>query len=136
MLNVNGERRRPLGEVENLEIQIGECNIPIDVIVSEANVYSVIVGNDWLSKAQAKVDWNKSIIKIKYNNNKIQVPIEFRNVTNLTRAKIKAKDIPESDDDDEEEEEEDNEEEEEESKYKEKEDLEERLFTYTIFEEI
>ncbi|RIA99836.1 hypothetical protein C2G38_2237367 [Gigaspora rosea] len=38
---------------------IGGIKIPVDVVVADANSYNAIVGNDLLSKVQAKIDWNK-----------------------------------------------------------------------------
>ena len=47
MINVHGERKRPLGEVLNFPITIQGVTIPADiVVVTDAQSYSVIVGND------------------------------------------------------------------------------------------
>ncbi|CAB4374102.1 unnamed protein product [Rhizophagus irregularis] len=60
MINVNGERRRPLGEVLNFPVTIKGMTISIDVVVTDAMDYSAIVGNDWLAKG-----------------NEIEVPVEY-----------------------------------------------------------
>ncbi|CAG8747730.1 6573_t:CDS:1, partial [Dentiscutata heterogama] len=93
MLNVNGEKRRPLGEVENLPVKIGEYSLSINVVVADTDIYSVIVGNDWLSKAKAKINWEKSVMKIKNKDIKIQVPIDFRHITGIPRVKHIPKEI-------------------------------------------
>ncbi|EXX59955.1 gag-pol fusion protein [Rhizophagus irregularis DAOM 197198w] len=55
MVNVNGERRRPLGAVTNIPLMIQGLTIPMDAIVTDADSYSAIVGNDWLRKTKAEV---------------------------------------------------------------------------------
>ncbi|CAG8661957.1 5432_t:CDS:2, partial [Diversispora eburnea] len=35
--------------------------IPIDVVVTDAYSYQAIVGNDWLSKVNAKIDWKEQL---------------------------------------------------------------------------
>jgi len=45
MINVHGERKRPLGEVTNFPITIQGITIPVDiVVVTDAQSYSAIVG--------------------------------------------------------------------------------------------
>ena len=52
MVNVNGERRRPLGAVSNIPLKILNRTIPMDAIITDANSYAAIVGNDWLRKTK------------------------------------------------------------------------------------
>src|SRR6266496_3291149 len=44
MVNVNGEKKMPMGEVLNFPITVQEIEVPINVVVTEAETYSVIVG--------------------------------------------------------------------------------------------
>jgi hypothetical protein len=46
MVNVNGERHQPLGAVSDIPLKILDCIISMDAIVTDANLYSAIVGND------------------------------------------------------------------------------------------
>ncbi|CAG8822882.1 20191_t:CDS:1, partial [Racocetra persica] len=39
-----------------------------------------------LFKAKAKINWKKSVMKIKNKDVKIQVPIEFRHITRISRV--------------------------------------------------
>ena len=48
MMDINGGKKRSLGKVKNLPINIKGTYILIDMDVSEAKAYAVIVGNDWL----------------------------------------------------------------------------------------
>ena len=55
MVGIHGEKRQPLGEVLNLPIQVQDAVIPVNVTVTEATDYAVIVSNDWLSKCKASL---------------------------------------------------------------------------------
>jgi hypothetical protein len=65
MVNVNGEKHRPLGAVSNLPLKIMDRLIPMDAIVTEADSYATIVGNDWLRKVKAKVDYKINTMRLK-----------------------------------------------------------------------
>ncbi|CAB5389107.1 unnamed protein product [Rhizophagus irregularis] len=56
MINVNGKRKRPLGEVLNFSITIWDITILINVVVTEVESYAAIVETDWLSKLQELTD--------------------------------------------------------------------------------
>ena len=57
MIGINGEKRKALGEIKSLPIIIQQQLLPVNVVVSEATGYDVLVGNDWLTKYQAKLNW-------------------------------------------------------------------------------
>ncbi|PKC52821.1 hypothetical protein RhiirA1_404711, partial [Rhizophagus irregularis] len=78
MINVNGERKRPLGEVLNFPITIQDITVPINVVVTEAESYAAIVGNDWLSKVRANIDYETAAMNITWEEQTISVPIEYR----------------------------------------------------------
>jgi hypothetical protein len=62
MVNVNGEKRRPLGAVSDLPLKVMDRLIPMDAIVTEADSYAAIVGNDWLRKVKANVDYETNVM--------------------------------------------------------------------------
>ncbi|GBC47626.2 hypothetical protein GLOIN_2v1869520 [Rhizophagus irregularis DAOM 181602=DAOM 197198] len=78
MVNVNGERRRPLGAVTDIPLKIHECIIPVDAIVTDANSYSAIVRNDWLRKTKAVLDYNNNRMTIKWKDQVLEVTTECR----------------------------------------------------------
>src|ERR1043165_6212495 len=57
MVNVNEKRRRPLGVVTKISLNVKGRIIPFNAIVTEANSYSAIVSNDWLRKTKTKIDY-------------------------------------------------------------------------------
>jgi hypothetical protein len=83
MINVHGESKRALGEISDFPFVVGGVKIPIDVVVTDAYSYQAIVGNDWLSKVNAKIDWSLSIMIIQWNEKKIKVPVEFKKLNSL-----------------------------------------------------
>ena len=62
MIGINGEKRKALGEIKSLPITIQQQLLPVNVVVSEATGYDILVGNDWLTKYQAKLDWKKQTL--------------------------------------------------------------------------
>jgi hypothetical protein len=81
MVNVNGERRRPLGAVTNLPLRIHDCIIPMDAIVTDANSYSAIVRNDWLRKTKAILDYNNNLMTIEWNGQALEVVTKCREMS-------------------------------------------------------
>ncbi|KAF0483948.1 gag-pol fusion protein [Gigaspora margarita] len=61
LIDVHGQRKYPLGVVENLPIIVNKVEIPIDVEVTEAKDYAVIVGTDWLEKAKTPYNLGKPV---------------------------------------------------------------------------
>ncbi|PKB95430.1 hypothetical protein RhiirA5_386023, partial [Rhizophagus irregularis] len=51
--------------------------IPIDVVVTDATDYSAIVGNDWLAKVKANIDYETSSMLIHWEGKDVEVPIEY-----------------------------------------------------------
>jgi hypothetical protein len=102
MVDVNGGKKRSLGKVKQLPINIKGTIIPVDVDVSESASYSVIVGNDWLTKTKGIIDFNHRILELNYNNRKIRCGIscwekpkydEMGIPTGLENAPIQDKEI-------------------------------------------
>ena len=123
MVNVNGERRRPLGAVSDIPLKIQECTIPMEAIVTEADSYSAIVGNDWLRKVKAKVDYEEGLMTLRWNNKEIIAPVECQEMPHH----VVSIEVPEVETESEEEEEESEEE------YETEEELQEQMFCHTQF---
>lgn len=80
MVNVNGERRRPLGAVSEIPLVVMGQIIPMDAIVTDANSYSAIVGNDWLRKTKAAINMNNHSMVLQWKGRTIEVPIESQDM--------------------------------------------------------
>ncbi|CAG8827963.1 13848_t:CDS:2, partial [Gigaspora margarita] len=60
---------------ENLPIVVNKVEIPIDVEVTKAKDYAVIVETDWLRKVRGKIDLAKRELEYKWKSNKYRMPI-------------------------------------------------------------
>ena len=128
MININGEKRKPLGMVSNLPIEINGNIIPIDAIVTEATSYCALVGNDWFTKTNAKLNFGTSTMHLQWNGKKLDVPINCtENPHEKEKGKKKQQPIEDSDNEDETEDETEDESEEE---YEEEEYFNEKLFCH------
>ena len=65
IIKINGEKRKALGEIKSLPIVVQKQLLPVNIIVSEATGYDVLVENDWLTKYQAKLDWEKQTLMVR-----------------------------------------------------------------------
>lgn len=45
----NGASTVPLGVVEDVAVTFGTCTVSVDLVVTEAASYDVILGMDWLT---------------------------------------------------------------------------------------
>ncbi|KAG9306185.1 hypothetical protein G9A89_016089 [Geosiphon pyriformis] len=53
---VDGNTKTPIEEIDNFPFEINGIQIPTKVLIMEATQYQALVGNDWLSKANATLD--------------------------------------------------------------------------------
>ncbi|CAG8708006.1 44712_t:CDS:2, partial [Gigaspora margarita] len=75
LIDIYRQRKYPLGVVENLPIVISKVTIPIDIEVTEAKDYTVIVETDWLGKVKGKIDLARGVLEYEWKNEKYQTPI-------------------------------------------------------------
>ena len=131
MINVNGERRRPLGAVSDIPLKILNCIIPMDAIVTDAESYAAIVGNDWLRKTKAVIDYDNNKMIIKWKGKLLEVGTECQEMP----QHITSIEVPNMETEEEVEEVEEVEEDEEETdeEYESDEDTQEQMFCQTQF---
>ena len=67
MVGIHGDKKKALGEIAQLPIIIKNAEFPIDVVISEAQDYDVLVGNDWFIKYRATLDWPKNEVTLQKN---------------------------------------------------------------------
>ena len=73
----DGRKAIALGEMENVKVKLGKAgSIAVDMVVTNSDTYDVILGMNWLAKAQANIDVSKSTLAItdlKDNQHEIQL---------------------------------------------------------------
>ena len=119
----------------NFPITISDVTVPIDVVVIDAESYSAIVGNDWLSKVQAQLDYRASTLLFTWQGRKIEVAVEYQMMPHeRARREKEGVEGEESEEGSEEEDEEEGEDEEKIEEEYEEEELEERVYCCYQFE--
>ena len=58
LIGINGTPERPLGEIINLSINIGNQPHIINVLVLEKAEYDLLLGNVWAHNYEAILDWS------------------------------------------------------------------------------
>ncbi|KAG9290001.1 hypothetical protein G9A89_010307 [Geosiphon pyriformis] len=56
IVTANGMKKTPVREIDNFPFTFDGITIPVKVLVMDAPQYQALVGNDWLQKANAKLD--------------------------------------------------------------------------------
>ncbi|KAG9298047.1 hypothetical protein G9A89_008406 [Geosiphon pyriformis] len=59
-------KKTPVKEINNFLFTIDGIIIPVKVLVMDVPQYQALVGNDWLLKANANLDWETQELKILY----------------------------------------------------------------------
>ncbi|KAG9306203.1 hypothetical protein G9A89_016107 [Geosiphon pyriformis] len=57
MTNVHGDKKKDLGITKAISVHINSISIETDMEVFEAKEYTIIVGNEWLKKTKALLDY-------------------------------------------------------------------------------
>ncbi|KAG9290346.1 hypothetical protein G9A89_007077 [Geosiphon pyriformis] len=67
IITANGTTKTLIGEIDDFSIKVNGIIVPIKELVMEAIQYQALVGNDWLSKTNALLDWNMQKLQISQN---------------------------------------------------------------------
>ena len=63
LIDINGKETRPLGIVKNVLVTLdGKKPIQIDMAVMRATNYNVILGNNWLRKIEATINFKDKVL--------------------------------------------------------------------------
>ena len=73
-----GKLERPVGRLPDVPITVGTLTLPVDVYVSPARTYSILLGNNFLAAAEAQINFGaKELIYRKDMEIFEAIPIEF-----------------------------------------------------------
>src|SRR4051812_38312432 len=99
----NGKETLTLGVVKEVPFTIAGCTICVDTLVIDTHTYDIILGNDWLLKAKARIDISAQKLQIEQYGQKYVVPISFnRGIVSRFRAEDPEEEIPPVDEEEEE----------------------------------
>ena len=86
-LTAAGKPERPMGMLFRVPITMGQLTIEIDAMVTNANSYNVLIGNDWLQMASADILLSSGTIRVRTGRDAYEdIPIE----TNIGVPRINA----------------------------------------------
>ncbi|KAG9286678.1 hypothetical protein G9A89_012228 [Geosiphon pyriformis] len=71
----DGMKKTPVEKIDNFPFTIDGIIIPVKVLVMDAPQYQALVGNDWLLKTNANLDWETQELKISYQGQYTIVPV-------------------------------------------------------------
>ncbi|KAG9288388.1 hypothetical protein G9A89_021419 [Geosiphon pyriformis] len=66
IVTADGMKKTLVGEINDFSFTIDGITIPVKVLVMDASQYQALVGNDWLLKANANLNWKTQELKISY----------------------------------------------------------------------
>ena len=75
LIDIHGNRVTPLGEKPNVQVNIEGIDISIDMVVTTSKDYNIILGNEWLSKVRAKMDFELGLLTITTEQGEITTPV-------------------------------------------------------------
>jgi hypothetical protein len=73
----NGETVASLGKAEVIMYIDDELEIPIIVEVIDSGKEEMIIGNDALGEWKTKIDYEKELVIIEYNEEQIEIPVKY-----------------------------------------------------------
>jgi hypothetical protein len=74
IISANGNRTESLGRIKDFPVKINGNTIPINVEVMETDSYHILLGNDWMMKAEASYNWKNQELTLNWRNQTIKMP--------------------------------------------------------------
>ncbi|CAB5179541.1 unnamed protein product [Rhizophagus irregularis] len=75
IIDVTGQKSSPLGMVQQVPVQMRDIKVYVNMIVTNSAEYNVLLGNEWLKKVNANIDYGQNTITIKYEGIQQQIPV-------------------------------------------------------------
>ncbi|KAG9286956.1 hypothetical protein G9A89_001194 [Geosiphon pyriformis] len=94
IITADGATKTPIEEINDFPIEVNGIIVSIKVLVMEATQYQALIGNDWLSKTIAILDWNTQELQLSQNGQHTRVPAtcdHFKLITTPSTPLIKFK---------------------------------------------
>ncbi|KAG9303238.1 hypothetical protein G9A89_013564 [Geosiphon pyriformis] len=93
IVTADGMKKTPVGEIDDFPFSIDGITIPVKVLVMDAPQYQALVGNNWLLKTNANLNWETQELKISYQEQYTIVPatssvFEFEEKKEMPLTKI------------------------------------------------
>ncbi|KAG9295004.1 hypothetical protein G9A89_017798 [Geosiphon pyriformis] len=73
IVTAHGMKKTPVREIDNFPFTLDGITIPVKVFVMDAPQYQALIGNNWLQKANANLNWETQELTISYQGQHAQV---------------------------------------------------------------
>ncbi|KAG9288557.1 hypothetical protein G9A89_016187, partial [Geosiphon pyriformis] len=74
IITADGSTKLPHGKINSFPFEINSIVISTKVLVMDTTQYQALVGNDWLTKTNATLDWTIQELLINYNGHQTKIP--------------------------------------------------------------
>ncbi|KAG9299069.1 hypothetical protein G9A89_020382 [Geosiphon pyriformis] len=74
IVTADGMKKTPVGEIDNFLFTLDGITIPVKVLVINVPQYQALIGNDWLQKANANLNWETQELTISYQRQHARIP--------------------------------------------------------------
>ncbi|KAG9296296.1 hypothetical protein G9A89_014888 [Geosiphon pyriformis] len=73
-VNADGATKTLIGEIDDFSFEVNSIIVPIKVLVMKATQYQALVGNNWLTKTNAILDWTIQELQLSQNGQHTCIP--------------------------------------------------------------
>ncbi|KAG9286796.1 hypothetical protein G9A89_012346 [Geosiphon pyriformis] len=88
IITADGMTKTPIGKIDDFSFKVNGIVTPIKVLVMKATQYQALIGNDWLSKVNAMLNWNIQELQLTYQGQHIRVPATCGHFKTPPREKL------------------------------------------------
>ncbi|KAG9293597.1 hypothetical protein G9A89_005600 [Geosiphon pyriformis] len=74
IVTADGMKKTPVEEIDNFPFTLDGITIPVKVFVMDVPQYQALIGNNWLQKANANLNWETQELTISYQGQHTQIP--------------------------------------------------------------
>ncbi|KAG9285606.1 hypothetical protein G9A89_009246 [Geosiphon pyriformis] len=75
IITADSMKKTPVGEIDNFPFTLDRITIPVKVLVMDTSQYQALIGNDWLQKANANLNWETQELTISYQGQHARVSV-------------------------------------------------------------
>ena len=55
---IHGNRKSSEGIINDIPVHLSDVVVAVDMEIIDTNIYTLVLGNDWLRKAKAVINYN------------------------------------------------------------------------------
>ncbi|CAG8777613.1 18196_t:CDS:2, partial [Dentiscutata erythropus] len=79
IISIHGERRSSMGVVTQVQVKLGSVTVATDMEVISATGYALVLGTNWLRKANTIINYQECKLTLKNDENTVEIPCRNTN---------------------------------------------------------